>query len=534
MAVKLLDFWAPWCIDPQTPVLTENGYLPASKIQVGMQIITVDPKTKRQSLKKVRKIRIFKDVPSKRIILETGRELIGDINHLVLTQEGFKKLQELKVGEKILVDPTFLSEMDQDQNRLATLARLLGFVMTDGYLYEDIKHHIHETHFFVGTEQDAEGIKRDLQYLGFNKLNVKKRANKRIINEREFTITTYRCRNLEKSLFELLKSHGAPVGRKKNQEYFIPEWIMAADSETKKAFLNGWLGGDGCKIDYYVKHAGSSSHNAGFKVNAIEFHKEKELEREGVLYAKQLAFLLEELGVKITEISSEDDEDGVIISIRLATDYESLFNLATIGYAYANTKNSKVPFIREFLSYRLNEKRRYAVVKQTVLQQLALGANNQVIAQSFQIPVGTVNSWKYNKTATITHPPLNGEARFDTWLEDKEQGDLLWEKVLLIEEVSNRDVIGITVSSPHTIVTNGIVSHNCGPCRVMSPVLEELKKELGDKVELEEINVDENQAKASEFGVMSIPTYIVLKDNKEVGRKIGVTAKAELIKLLQL
>ena len=73
----------------------------------------------------------------------------------------------------------------------------------------------------------------------------------------------------------------------------------------------------------------------------------------------------------------------------------------------------------------------------------------------------------------------------------------------------------------------------CTPCRVMAPILEELKKELGDKLEVEEINVDENQAKSSEFGVMSIPTYIILKDEKEVGRKIGVTAKAELLKLLQ-
>lgn len=72
----------------------------------------------------------------------------------------------------------------------------------------------------------------------------------------------------------------------------------------------------------------------------------------------------------------------------------------------------------------------------------------------------------------------------------------------------------------------------CFPCKTMTPVLEELKKELGDKFEIEEINVDENQAKASEYGVMSIPTYIILKEDKEVGRKIGVTAKADLIKLL--
>lgn len=73
----------------------------------------------------------------------------------------------------------------------------------------------------------------------------------------------------------------------------------------------------------------------------------------------------------------------------------------------------------------------------------------------------------------------------------------------------------------------------CGPCKIMNPVIEEIEKELGDKVEVEKINVDDNQAKASAFGVMSIPTYIVMKDGKEVGRKIGVTSKADLIKLLQ-
>lgn len=67
----------------------------------------------------------------------------------------------------------------------------------------------------------------------------------------------------------------------------------------------------------------------------------------------------------------------------------------------------------------------------------------------------------------------------------------------------------------------------------MTPVLEELEKELVGKAEIEKINVDENQAKASEFGVMSIPTYVVMKDGKEVGRRIGVTSKADLIKLLQ-
>ncbi|MDO8498471.1 MAG: thioredoxin [bacterium] len=72
----------------------------------------------------------------------------------------------------------------------------------------------------------------------------------------------------------------------------------------------------------------------------------------------------------------------------------------------------------------------------------------------------------------------------------------------------------------------------CNPCQMMKPVIEELKKELDGKLEIEEINVDENSAEAAKYGVMSIPTYVVLKDGKEVGRKVGMTAKAELLKLI--
>lgn len=73
----------------------------------------------------------------------------------------------------------------------------------------------------------------------------------------------------------------------------------------------------------------------------------------------------------------------------------------------------------------------------------------------------------------------------------------------------------------------------CGPCKIMDPIIDELEKELGDKLDVQRVNVDEEIEKASAAGVMSIPTYIILKDGKEVGRKIGVTPKAELAKLLQ-
>lgn len=72
----------------------------------------------------------------------------------------------------------------------------------------------------------------------------------------------------------------------------------------------------------------------------------------------------------------------------------------------------------------------------------------------------------------------------------------------------------------------------CGPCKLMAPVIKEIEAEMGDKVEVVEIDVDKDQATAAKYGVMGIPTYVIEKDGKEVGRKVGVTAKAELLKLI--
>ena len=52
----------------------------------------------------------------------------------------------------------------------------------------------------------------------------------------------------------------------------------------------------------------------------------------------------------------------------------------------------------------------------------------------------------------------------------------------------------------------------CGPCKMIAPVLEELDDEMGDKVRIVKLNVDDNQETAGKYGVMSIPTLLLLKD----------------------
>jgi thioredoxin 1 len=72
----------------------------------------------------------------------------------------------------------------------------------------------------------------------------------------------------------------------------------------------------------------------------------------------------------------------------------------------------------------------------------------------------------------------------------------------------------------------------CGPCKFMEPIMDELENELAGKVHIEKINVDENQETTVRHQVLSIPTYIVLKDDKEVERIIGATSKENLLKAI--
>lgn len=69
----------------------------------------------------------------------------------------------------------------------------------------------------------------------------------------------------------------------------------------------------------------------------------------------------------------------------------------------------------------------------------------------------------------------------------------------------------------------------CGPCRMMGPILEEAAQELGDKVQIFKVDVDEDEALARSFGILSIPTIIIFKDGQQVDKHVGLWMKEDLL-----
>ncbi len=73
----------------------------------------------------------------------------------------------------------------------------------------------------------------------------------------------------------------------------------------------------------------------------------------------------------------------------------------------------------------------------------------------------------------------------------------------------------------------------CGPCKAVTPILEEIEAEVGEKVKVCKINLDQSPELATKYSIMSIPTLMVVKDGKVMDTKVGALPKDDLIKILQ-
>ena len=73
----------------------------------------------------------------------------------------------------------------------------------------------------------------------------------------------------------------------------------------------------------------------------------------------------------------------------------------------------------------------------------------------------------------------------------------------------------------------------CGPCKMLTPIIEEVAKEMGDKVFIGKLNVDDNPIIAGRYKVMSIPTLLIFKNGKIIDQMVGLQPKGTIISRLE-
>lgn len=72
----------------------------------------------------------------------------------------------------------------------------------------------------------------------------------------------------------------------------------------------------------------------------------------------------------------------------------------------------------------------------------------------------------------------------------------------------------------------------CGPCKMLGPILKEVKDSLGDRISIIKIDVDKNQRIASQYQVRGVPTMILFQNGKQLWRQSGVLNKEDIIKII--
>ncbi|MGB5419946.1 thioredoxin [Algibacter sp.] len=90
-----------------------------------------------------------------------------------------------------------------------------------------------------------------------------------------------------------------------------------------------------------------------------------------------------------------------------------------------------------------------------------------------------------------------------------------------------------TILQSETLVLIDFFADWCGPCKMLAPILKDVKKELEDDIKIIKIDVDKNQPLAAKYQVRGVPTMMLFKNGKQVWRQSGVLQKNDIINIIK-
>lgn len=298
------------------------------------------------------------------------------------------------------------------------IARVAGFLFSDGCLYINQKNNYYEVSFSLGDKRDVISLTNDLKILGYDSHFKEEEKLVKMAN-RNFKMHVFRVKCVSKKLFELMANLGVPVGKKTDHIYEVPNWVLSGSRDVQKQFLAGFLGGDGPKATITVVERKRKKPCNKIGINDIEFYKRIDLIEYGIVFAYQLKWLLERFGVKMRRIfckgkfPRKNGTYSTSIHLSLSQTVESALAYCNVGFAYCVQKTNSTEPVKAFLRELHKRRMEWREIHAQALNLYNGGLSIKEVAERVGVSYDVIFGWiHYNKKPTIRQHHL----KFDAWV----------------------------------------------------------------------------------------------------------------------
>jgi tRNA-splicing ligase RtcB len=533
------------CTSPDTKVLSSLGfYLPIKDFEEKEgRVKFVDLEAGRLNeadvigfIKKHNNPIIYK------IITESGEQLKATGDHPVWTKQGMKEIRKLKEGEEVLVQPfkgveykkpcskvildekTFkkllknfrktrkentpdkilryiksrkLLPLRYDSSVLPYILKVMGFIFGDGVItFINQKRGIV---WFYGKSEDLEEIRKDIKRIGVVPSRIYSRKRNHSIttfyDTYKFASTEYSFKVCSDSFAFYLVALGVPYGPKAHQQYRVPKWIFDCVLWQKRLFLASFFGAELSKP--------STTNKYNFYAPQLNMSKTERLEKNAILFLKDIAKLLKEFGIKTYSVKKVPGYQykgklGKTMGFRMqiAGEAENIIKFfETIGYEYNQEKQREACLATSYLKRKLKIVELREKTRRKVRELYKGKGDFEKIAKQY-VNQYTPRQFLYH---SLFEEDSHGVRRkrgfpriafnFPSFEEYKEkysfgQDGLVWERIDKIEKTPYSDfVYDITVNDVnHNFIANSFVVSNCGVRLLKSDLREEEIRPRLDKV----------------------------------------------------
>ncbi|HYC26454.1 MAG TPA: RtcB family protein, partial [Nitrososphaerales archaeon] len=359
-----------------------------------------------------------------------------------------------------------LDRIELQDPKMTHLLKILGMVFGDGTIPEVEKG---QYVTFYGKGYDLEEVASDLLALGFASHPYQRSRHHKITTAyglSEFDFVEESLQASSTSLAVLLVSLGAPYGKKTNQEYRLPEWLMGAEPWQKKVFLASFFGAEMSKP--------ITTNGYDFQMPTFSASKLEVLSGNVVSLLQDFRAILADLGVETSEPAlvegyAYDGVDGRTLGHRIGV-LSHTSNLmkffGSIGYLYNRDKARLASLATLYLAVNQGIRDQRNRVRSEAVRLYSTGVPASAIIQSLESPVAGASFIRHSIWSTKGPARVWRSAKFEDFARANEEGDsgLAYDGVESIESVPYEGpVYDVTIDNPsHNFLAEGIVVSNCG------------------------------------------------------------------------